>query len=476
MTNGQHKSQPLTSILAFLCLFIAVHCSKENLPLHNTKVGNNIQKREADTSSDEAGLDYSTFHEEPVKRSASGINIDDLLLTDSPDKRGRGGNRYGFYGALGKRNDPEDMEKRRMRKMFYGSLGKRMPSFFAGLGKRDGGSYEEDALEDELDKRGRANKYFFGSLGKRDLEEEDEDEDDVEKRRMHFFGSLGKRGRNKGFRFYGNLGKRDGTSIEDMTDFDGSDDMEKRRFKQFFGTLGKREDDLDLEKRRRFAFASLGKRLNDDNEENDDMEKRRMKMRPAFYGSLGKRRQMFFGTLGKRSVSSPDDELFDDQTEDVHSRRKRSLSSLNLSRSLRNRSSYGRARRYNRIALGRRLIRRTQNFRFFPQLGKRSFETYQGVRKAGTAIRRTQNQGEGDAGNVPSRTKNQRDGEAGNVPSRTKNQRDGEAGNVPSRTKNQRYGEAGNAIRRTQNQGEGEAGNVLNQTQNLYLELRIMQV
>ncbi|OWF51928.1 buccalin-like [Mizuhopecten yessoensis] len=382
MTNGQHKSQPLTTLFAFLCLVIAVHCSKESLTSRDTKLVNSIQKREADTAAGNAGLDYNTFHEEPVKRSTNDMHIDDLLLSNSPDKRGRGGNRYGFYGALGKRMDSEEMEKRRMRKMFFGSLGKRRPSFFAGLGKRDGDETHEETFGDDLDKRGRRNKYFFGSLGKRDLDEgeEDDEEEDVDKRRMPFFGSLGKRGRSRNFRFYGNLGKRDGTSTDDSTDFDGSDDMEKRRFKQqFFGTLGKRVDDLDLEKRRRYAFASLGKRFDDDDyEENDDMEKRRMKLRPSFYGSLGKRRPMFYGSLGKRSAPSPDNEMYNEQPEDIHSRRKRSPSSFNLSRALRDGSSYGRARRINRIALGRRLIRRTQDFRFFPMLGKRSFDTSDG--------------------------------------------------------------------------------------------------
>ncbi|XP_033752660.1 uncharacterized protein LOC117336287 [Pecten maximus] len=377
MTNGQHKSQHLTTILAFFCLVIAVHSSKETIQSHNTKLVNNIQKREADTSPENADLDYNSFSVEPVKRSTNDMHIDDLLLSDSPDKRGRGGNRYGFYGTLGKRADLEDMEKRRRRKMFYGSLGKRRQSFFAGLGKRDEDSAGNTLNDDDLDKRGRANRYFFGNLGKRDFLEGKDDEEDVDKRRMPFFGSLGKRGGNRNFRFYGNLGKRVGTSIDEDSDMAESDEMEKRRYRQqFFGTLGKRDDGLDLEKRRRYAFASLGKRF-DDIEDDEDIEKRRMKMRPSFYGSLGKRRQMFFGTLGKRSISSPEEELFDDQTENGHTRRKRSISSLNLPRALRNGSSYGRARRYNRIALGRRLIRRTQDFRFFPQLGKRSFETFE---------------------------------------------------------------------------------------------------
>ncbi|XP_069132556.1 buccalin-like [Argopecten irradians] len=365
MTNGQHRYQPLKILFAVLCLVIVVHSSKESLQSSNPKAVNTIQKRNADTGDRHDELDYSSFNVDPVKRSTDDMHIDDLLLPDSPEKRGRG-NRYGFYGTLGKRSELEDIEKRRMRKMFYGSLGKRRPAFFAALGKRNGDS-EEEIYDDDMEKRGRSNRYFFGTLGKRNYFEGDEDDDDG-------LESMDKRGRSRNFGFYGTLGKRDGTSVNENADMENGDEMEKRRYRQhFFGTLGKRDGELDLEKRRRYGFATLGKRFDDDLGDDEDIEKRRMKMRPAFYGALGKRRQMFFGTLGKRSASSPEDEMFEDQTDDVHSRRKRSLSTLNLSRALRGSPSYGRARRYNRrITLGRRLIRRTQDFRFFPQLGKRS--------------------------------------------------------------------------------------------------------
>lgn len=385
MSNGQYGTHTLTTIAAFvLCLVISVNSAKEDIPSRDTDLVSSIQKREADSSSGSDVLDYSKFHQEPVKRSTNdedNLHIDDLLLNDAPDKRGRG-RKFGFFGGLGKRDDLE-MEKRRRRKMFFGSLGKRRPSFFAGLGKRNGDG-DDEALMEELEKRARGNRYFFGSLGKRDAMDGEGNEDDVEKRRMPFYGSLGKRdsmedmdkrGRSRNFRFFGSLGKRDGTSTENTPDFEENEDMEKRRYQQhFFAALGKRADDLDLEKRRRFAFASLGKRLEgSDTDDTDDMEKRRMRTRPSFYGALGKRsnRQILFG--GTNSVHPTDNDMYSDQEE--HSRQKRSVSSYNLSRALRNVPRYGRARRFNRFALGQRLIRRTQDFRFFPQLGKRSSDT-----------------------------------------------------------------------------------------------------
>ena len=250
----------------------------------------------------------------------------------------------------------DDDEKRRMDKMmFHSSIGKRETGDDENdLSKR--GRIDSFGFSGMLGKRGGLDRYgFVGSLGKRGGLD-----------RYGFVGSLGKRRGYDRYGLIGNLGKRRGY---DRYGFIGA--LGKRRGMDrysFIGSLGKRGR-LDS-----YGFAGmLGKRDQQDNQVLDDGfdDAKRSKLdRYSFFGKFGKRMDYAEDDLAKeidkRSVDI-------EQLEKPNTRRKRSTSyPWYMDRQQRYYPSKW-LRGIDRFSFGTRLGKRAPNWRFYPQLGKRTY-------------------------------------------------------------------------------------------------------